>query len=401
MEKFTFGIDVSSKTSTVAIALGERILDNYTIKNNLTGFTKLYEDISSVRYCDVIFEATGVYSRRLEAFLVSKKVGFTKLNPYASKNQLNNELRKFKTDKTDAEGLAISQARLQRKPTPQEDEVYLELRDWSRYYAQVNRDLIAHKNRLHRILQLTFPEIESFLSATDGVFYWNVVKHFPTPIDVLKSDINDIPRTLLESTNKNMSINRAQMLTDKLINFSKESYSCDRFGVQKYQVIKLAENLIDLNNEKNNIINKMAELAKDLPELQILQSIPGIGLRTALLIIAEIGDFKRFSSSNQINAFVGIDLPRVESGDKRNLDSISKQGTSIGRKVLYQAVKCMVSASKFNPNHIADYYQTKKVACSSTKKATIASMHRLIRTMHHLVINNQNYDYSQTHKQTE
>ncbi len=49
-----------------------------------------------------------------------------------------------------------------------------------------------------------------------------------------------------------------------------------------------------------------------------------------------------------------------ESGDKRNLDSISKQGTSIGRKVLYQAVKCMVSASKFNPNHIADYYQTKK-----------------------------------------
>lgn len=259
MEKFAFGIDVSSKTSTVAIALGESILDNYTIKNNLTGFTKLYEDISSVRYCDVIFEATGVYSRRLEAFLVSKKVGFTKLNPYASKNQLNNELRKFKTDKTDAEGLAISQARLQRKPTPQEDEVYLELRDWSRYYAQVNRDLIAHKNRLHRILQLTFPEIESFLSATDGVFYWNVVKHFPTPIDVLKSDINDIPRILLESTNKNMSINRAQMLTDKLINFAKESYSCDRFGVQKYQVIKLAENLIDLNNEKNNIINKMAE----------------------------------------------------------------------------------------------------------------------------------------------
>ena len=59
MEKFTFGIDVSSKTSTVAIALGEMILDNYTIKNNLTGFTKLYDDISSVRYFDVIFEATG------------------------------------------------------------------------------------------------------------------------------------------------------------------------------------------------------------------------------------------------------------------------------------------------------------------------------------------------------
>lgn len=54
MGKFTFGIDVSSKTLAVAIALGERILDNYIIKNNPIGFTKLYEDISSVRYCTVI-----------------------------------------------------------------------------------------------------------------------------------------------------------------------------------------------------------------------------------------------------------------------------------------------------------------------------------------------------------
>lgn len=72
-----------------------------------------------------------MYSRRLKSFLVSKNVNFTRLNPYAS-----------------AEGLAISH----RKPTPLEDEIYLELRDWSRYYTQVNRDLIAHKCRLHHIL---------------------------------------------------------------------------------------------------------------------------------------------------------------------------------------------------------------------------------------------------------
>lgn len=31
MEKFIFEIDASSKTSTVAIAIGKRILENYTI----------------------------------------------------------------------------------------------------------------------------------------------------------------------------------------------------------------------------------------------------------------------------------------------------------------------------------------------------------------------------------
>ena len=68
--------------------------------------------------------------------------------------------------------------------------------------------------------------------------------------------------------------------------------------------------------------------------------------------------------------------------------------TKYACKILYQAIKCIVSASRYYSNHIADYYQKKKATSSSTKKVAISSILRLIRTMYHLIINDQTYDYS-------
>lgn len=43
------------------------------------------------------------------------------------------------------------------------------------------------------------------------------------------------------------------------------------------------------------------------PDLEILKSIPGIAENTALRIISEIEDIRRFKNPNQLNAFVGVD----------------------------------------------------------------------------------------------
>lgn len=99
-------------------------------------------------------------------------------------------MRPNKTDKNDARSLAITQETFNRQPISKEKIVYIKLRDWSRYYSQVNHDLVTNKNRLHRCLQLTFPEIEDFLSNTDGELYWNIVKLFPTSEKVLEYDLS-------------------------------------------------------------------------------------------------------------------------------------------------------------------------------------------------------------------
>ena len=81
---------------------------SYTMPNDIIGFSHLLKDLKTVSNPEIIFEATGVYSRRLQAFLEENSYDYTRLNPLEAKKQLDS-LRVRKTDKIDAEKLASSQ----------------------------------------------------------------------------------------------------------------------------------------------------------------------------------------------------------------------------------------------------------------------------------------------------
>ncbi|MBZ4302212.1 IS110 family transposase, partial [Streptococcus pneumoniae] len=103
-----FGIDVSKTSSEVAILVNGEKVHGYTILNDAFGFNRLLGDLKTVHNPEIIFEATGVYSRRLQAFLEEYGYAYTRLNPLEAKKQLDS-LRVRKTDKIDAEKLAKSQ----------------------------------------------------------------------------------------------------------------------------------------------------------------------------------------------------------------------------------------------------------------------------------------------------
>ena len=111
-----------------------------------------------------------------------------------------------------------------------------------------------------------------------------------------------------------------------------------------------------------------------------------------------LGDIRRFHSANQINAFIGIDLRHYESGDFLAKEHITKRGNPYARKILFKCIHNIASASHTNPCHIADFYEKRKrqSQVTSTKPHTIASIHRLIRTMYYLITHNKLYDYTST-----
>lgn len=142
----------------------------------------------------------------------------------------------------------------------------------------------------------------------------------------------------------------------------------------------------------------MVKIAKSLPnrDLEILESIPGIAQTTAVRILGELGDLRRFSNPNKINAFIGIDPGRYQSGEKDSHLGITKHGNHIARKILYHSITQMESVKAVQPCHITDYYDKKKQSSHSRgyKKIAIASMHKLIRTLFALITHNQLYDYN-------
>lgn len=396
-----FGIDVSKTTSEVAILVNSEKVHGYTMSNDAIGFTRLLSDLTTVQHPEIIFEATGVYSRRLQAFLEENGYDYTRLNPLEAKKQLDS-LRVRKTDKIDAEKLAESQFVLNRKPTYVQKEVYQNLRDLSRFYQNLTEDIVRTKNRLHKLLQTTFPELETLLSTPTGEQYWNIVMAFPSKDFVLNLGKEKLADIIHHSTSKRISDKRIAYLTDKLAQLAKQSYCAVKKSSPMMEEVRYdAQELLRLTERRQVVLDEMVNLAQPLPEYESLLSIPGIAETTATSIIGELGDIRRFQSANQINAFIGIDLKHYESGNFLAKEHITKRGNPYARKILFKCIHNIASASHTNPCHIADFYEKRKrqSQTASTKPHTIASIHRLIRTMYYLITHNKLYDYNSAKSQ--
>ncbi|WP_438832778.1 IS110 family transposase [Streptococcus pluranimalium] len=396
-----FGIDVSKTSSEVAILVNGEKVHGYTMPSDAIGFARLLDDLKTVHTPEIVFEATGVYSRRLQAFLEENGYAYTRLNPLEAKKQLDS-LRVRKTDKIDAEKLAQSQLILNRKPTYVQEEVYQHLRDLSRFYQNLTEDIVRAKNRLHKVLQVTFPELENILSTPTGEQYWNLVADFPCKDFVLNGTHSELMYSICQSTSKRISDKRVAYLVEKLTELAKQSYSAVKKSSPMIEEVRYyAQELLRLSERRQTVLDEMVTFAQPLPEYEILLSIPGIAETTATSIIGELGDIRRFQSANQINAFIGIDLRHYESGNFLAKEHITKRGNPYARKILFKCIHNIASASHTNPCHIADFYEKRKrqSQTTSTKPHTIASIHRLIRTMYYLITHDKLYDYNSTKSQ--
>lgn len=61
-----------------------------------------------------------------------------------------------------------------------------------------------------------------------------------------------------------------------------------------------------LKSEWVEIEAEAAELADSLPLLQVLTSMPGVGLKTAFQILLAAGDFSAFKTAGHLAAYAGI-----------------------------------------------------------------------------------------------
>ena len=118
----------------------------------------------------------------------------------------------------------LSQFILNRKPSYVQEALYQELRDLSRFYQNLTEDIVCSKNRLHKVLQVTFPELENILSSPTGKQYWNLVMAFPCNSFVLELDDAALRAIIRQSTSKRISEKRVTYLVDKLTKLANHSY---------------------------------------------------------------------------------------------------------------------------------------------------------------------------------
>jgi transposase len=81
---------------------------------------------------------------------------------------------------------------------------------------------------------------------------------------------------------------------------------------------------------------QIAEVAKDIPQYQLLIKVPGFGPLTTAYLIALLAS-GTFARSDSFVAFIGLDLRVRESGKLRGKRKLSKRGDPEARRLLYLA----------------------------------------------------------------
>jgi transposase len=110
----------------------------------------------------------------------------------------------------------------------------------------------------------------------------------------------------------------------------------------------------------------------------LLQTIPGVGPRTAETIVAYIDDPNRFARAHQVGSYFGL-VPRQDaSAGVNRLGQITKDGPATARKYLTEAAW---QAMRRSPKVLAYFQRIQQDQPERRKKALVATAHWLVRCM--------------------
>ncbi|EJR93455.1 hypothetical protein IKG_05473 [Bacillus cereus VD200] len=212
--KHVIAFNVSMRKSYMVIYTAQKqCIFESEINHSKPNFEKLRKRIDKLvnenkKSPHIVFEATGVYSRQLERFMQDNKFEYFPLNPLETKLQCNS-LRIHKTDKSDAHQLALTHFTDSRREKTGTDNLFYQLKSISRFYNELDDELSLIRSRTHKVIQLTFPELEQIFITKSDLFL-NFVQLFPHPDFIQNLSKTLMKNQIRKNTNKNISTHRAE-----------------------------------------------------------------------------------------------------------------------------------------------------------------------------------------------
>jgi transposase len=148
------------------------------------------------------------------------------------------------------------------------------------------------------------------------------------------------------------------------------------------EVVELCLRMLDqLDRELAPIDRALRSFARRQPGCRALTGrLYGVGAVTATAILAELGDARRFKSSDDAVRHCGLDVTVWQSDRKRAAGHLSHQGPALLRWALFEAAQC--AARRSSPDH-AYYLQVANRI--DHNRACLSVARKLCRRAHHIL----------------
>lgn len=385
------GIDVSKGYADFSLlnVQSETLESNFQLLDTKDDRKKLLQlidkwEASGIQnlYCGV--ESTGGYENNWYAFLKelgkTRNVFTSRLNAKAIKAVSDASLRRTITDSVSARSIAYYLIKFPEKVdyglnyvSPVE---FTEGRNQLTALKMFIKQKTQLSNQLEKWLYGNFSEMLIYCRNGMPIWLLRMLEKYPSPTKVISAKnklekikgINKEKAKAIVEKAKQSSHVVSPIMTELISNHAKEI-------LHKIALIQKTEDLI-------------VDEHKDKKEIELISSIIGIGVRSAVKIYLEIEDVNRFKSTKKLASYFGVHPIFKQSGDGTWGNHMSKKGRPEMRSILYM---CALSGVRHNPL-LKSVYSRARENGMKHKQAMGVAMHKLLRNIYGVLKSDKKFD---------
>ena len=378
------GIDISKFKHDCAIIdeLGDVITTSWSFNNDCEGFSLFRELLNALDgEMKIGFESTGHYGHNLKMFLESNNFSFMEINPLLiSRFVRGKSLRKTKTDTLDAQSIAQYLMTVEYKPYPPSFYHIEQLKSLTRFRDSLVRQHSKQLVELTNILDKVFPEFKPFFDGRFSGTALYILAHYQSPEKIANMNAKSYEALRKKSYGKFSMVKFAQL----------KALAKDTVGRSDDFLLKQMEITIDIESQLDSKIDEIeAQISECIRELNPpILTIPGIGERTAAVILAEYGDINKFDNPAQMLSFAGLEPGYYQSGLSEHQGHMVKHGSSYLRYALMNACLPLITYEPI----FAEYYAKKRTEGKPHRVALTHVAKKLLRVIYTLQTKNIPYD---------
>jgi len=351
------GLDVHKKI-VVACLLTGRQKEVRTFSTMTRELLHLADWLAAAGCTQVAMESTGSYWKPVYNIL---EVSCTVLVVNA---QHMKAVPGRKTDVKDAEWIADLLRHGLLRPSFIPDRASRDLRELTRYRTSVIRERTAEVNRIQKVLEGANIKLASVASNVVGVSGQAMLTAMIAGVDD-PSVLADLARGRLREKRE---------LLEAALEGRMTQHQRFLLGVQLQHLSDLDATITQVSEEIDVRLRPFAEVATRL------QTIPGVGERTAQIVLAEVGaDMSRFPNAGHLASWAGLCPGHHESAGKR-MSGRTRKGSPWLRGALVEAAQ---SAGR-SRTHLGQRYH-RIAARRGKKRAAVATAHMILIAAYHIL----------------
>ena len=381
---YYIGIDISKFKHDCAVIddSGEIVTPSWSFTNDAEGFSQLKLLLNSLdTETRVGLESTGHYGMNLKLFLESNNFSFMEFNPLLINRFVKSKsLRKTKSDSIDCMMIAHYLMTVEYKPYPSSFYHTEKLKSLTRFRDSLIRLRSRQLVELTNILDKVFPEFKPFFGSRFSVTALYILSNYSSP-----EKIANMNSKSYEALRK---LSRGRFST---VDFAKlKQLAKNTIGTTEDYLLLQMQIVLDIYRQLDSKVDEtevsIKECVSDMNPPML--SVPGIGIESAAVILAEFGDFSKFKNASQMLSFAGLEPGYFQSGTSETTGKMVKHGSSYLR---YALMNCAQTVVNYEPT-FAMFYSKKRAEGKPHRVALSHVVKKLLRVIYTLQTKNIAYD---------